>query len=88
MLTVNIFQCFYYQNYKTALHLAVLNEKTEVVKRLVDAGIEVNLQEKVSEIKTRLKNTQSHVHMLHENCQLYETMCFSNTINLTIMCVG
>lgn len=39
---------FFNQNGKTALHFAAIKENTEVAKMLIDAGIDINLQEKVS----------------------------------------
>lgn len=47
---VKIGRWFYFnQNGNSALYFATMTEKTEVVKLLIDARIDLNLQEKVNE---------------------------------------
>lgn len=48
MFKLEVVGYFLYQNGKTALHLAALNEKTDLVKMMIDAGINIEIQDKVS----------------------------------------
>lgn len=63
--------CFLYQCGDTALHIAAENRSTEIVKLLIYAGIDLNIQCQVSKLSVLTYNhIPQKTNLLHQMCML------------------